>query len=103
MPGKYGNQSYLRTHGGILSQYSDIFPWRGVPVGVVVSLLGTLVTIAISLVVLSGVYGTAVPKLVLLQFLVSSEEPCHGNGNFKVSFIKSIPQNLVKSEAQQFD
>ncbi len=51
------------------------------PVRVVVPLLGTLVTVAVPVRILTGVDGAAVAALVLLQLLVSREQACRrGDG-----------------------
>ena len=66
---------YSLTYGGILGQHSDIFPWGGVPIGVIISLLGTLVTVAVSIGVLTCIDGaTDSQSIVVLEILVSGEE-----------------------------
>ena len=55
-------------------------PWSGVPVWVVVSLLGALVATAISVGVLPGVDGWTDSSVVTAKSLVSCEETCGEGG-----------------------
>ena len=87
---------------GIVSKNGNIPPWGWMPIWVVVSFLGTLISTSVSIAILAGIYGRAVSVPVAAKVLVSSEQTLMEKKPVKVSWKGSSPQmqsNISKPQS----
>jgi len=79
----------------IVSEDGNVSPWRWMPVGIVISLLGTFVTVSVSVVVLSGIDGRSSSSVEVSFFLSVSNKETHVS--FSVLAVLVVLVGLVHS------